>query len=171
MELAVYRCVLNRQRRGAGVPRRLVRGLKGRRGFRGHRCMVSLKTLQPCDFRSARDCHRYRHGDEALETFRTLKSNCIGVRSAQLYAEWASMEYATGALHGDWALGGGRFGGCECYGGGGACKMVACWPTSKIELCEQGLWVMTSSQVHAPHVDYAGVQAVPPRRHPSSTRA
>ena len=39
-------------------------------------------------------------GDDAIETFQTLKSNCIGMHNAHLYAEWAALELALGVCGG-----------------------------------------------------------------------
>lgn len=45
--------------------------------------------------------HQWYNGrsDDAIETFQTLKSNCIGMHNAHLYAEWATLELALGTVH------------------------------------------------------------------------
>ncbi len=68
--------------------------------------------------------YRYNgRADDAVETFQTLKSNCIGLHSAHLYAEWALLELALGrcAWRG-WCM----YGGVGVCGGVGKDKMQQC---------------------------------------------
>lgn len=41
-------------------------------------------------------CRRYKNRDDARDTFKTLRSQHIGDRSALLYYEWAALEQLAG---------------------------------------------------------------------------
>lgn len=69
-------------------------------------------------------CHRARSPDDARDTFKTLRNSAIGAASAQLYSDWAGLEYAAGSV--SRALGilakgfkeGAQPTRCVCVGGG-----------------------------------------------------